>query len=125
MKDNQHEQLFTELTPAEGAVVEGGGNFREYLSFDDKFTTDPFQVSPGATIILDSNTDNLSDISNPTFSANIRNVNTGRTTPLKSVRVGSGITTTWTNVRGGTYVIDLKDSKDKNYVRGYIDVAYS
>jgi hypothetical protein len=24
MKDNQHEQLFTELTPAEAAVVEGG-----------------------------------------------------------------------------------------------------
>ncbi len=31
MKDNQHEQLFTELTSAEAAVIEGGAEFSGHL----------------------------------------------------------------------------------------------
>jgi hypothetical protein len=126
MKDNQHEQLFTELTPAEGAVVEGGKSFTADIILDDKFTTQQFQVSPGATIKLDSLTNNFEKpiSSNPNFSAIIRNVNTGRTTPPKTVNVGKD-TTTWTNLRGGTYAIDFRDSKDNIYVVGGIDVSYS
>ena len=125
MKDNQHEQLFTELTPAEAAVVEGGGSFTDYIQFDDKVTTQSFYVKPGGTINLISNTYNSSKTftQNPTFYAIIRNVDT-KATNKKEAYVGLD-TTTWTNVIGGNYVIDFRDLKDGNNVFGDVKVSYS
>jgi len=126
MKNNQHEQLFTELTPAEAAVVEGGGTFSKDVFFDDKDTTQRFYVRPGGSIILSSNTHNDyfgSATINTSFYAAIRNVNTGNKNE-KVVDVGND-TTTWTNVIGGTYVIDFRDRKDDIYVHGPITVSYS
>ena len=122
MKDNQHEQLLTELTPAEGAVVEGGKGFADDIFFDASETTRKFTVSAGGTIELFTNTTNYGG-SNPTFYAAIRNVNTGNKNE-KVVSVGND-TTTWTDVRGGTYVIDFRDSADDIYVAGPIGVHYS
>jgi nickel-dependent lactate racemase len=126
VKDNQHEQLFTELTPAEAAVVEGGGSFTDTVYFDEKQTTQRFSVRPGGSIILSSNTHNDyygSSTINPTFYAAIRNVNTGNKNE-KVVDVGAD-TTTWTNVIGGTYVIDFRDLNDEIYVHGPVTVSYS
>jgi len=126
VKDNQHEQLFTELTPAEAAVVEGGGSFSSSVNFDDKQTTRSFTVRPGGSIILSSDTHNDiygSVTTNTTFYAAIRNVNTGNKNE-KVVDVGAD-TTTWTNVVGGTYVIDFRDLKDNIFVHGPITVSYS
>ena len=125
VKDNQHEQLFTELTAAEAAVVEGGGSFTDYIQFDDKVTTQSFYVKPGGTINLISNTYNSSKTftQNPTFYAIIRNVDT-KATNKKEAYVGLD-TTTWTNVIGGNYVIDFRDLKDGNNVFGDVKVSYS
>ncbi len=125
MKNNQHEQLFTELTPAEAAVVEGGGSFYSIVDFDYTQSTKSFFVKPGGTINLISNTFNSSksDSQNPTFYAIIRNVDTGNTNK-KGAYVGLD-TTTWTDVRGGNYVIDFRDLKDGNYVYGDVKVSYS
>lgn len=125
VKDNQHEQLFTELTAAEAAVVEGGGSFYSDVDFDYKQSTRSFFVKPGGTINLISNTYNSSKTftQNPTFYATIRNVDTDATNQ-KDAYVGLD-TTTWTNVRGGNYVIDFRDLKDGNYVFGDVKVSYS
>jgi hypothetical protein len=125
MKNNQHEQLFTELTPAEGAVVEGGGSFYSTVDFDYTQRTQSFFVKPGGTINLISNTFNSpkSNSQNPTFYAAIKNVNTGNKNE-KVADVGLD-TTTWTNVRGGNYVIEFRDLKDGNYVYGDVKVSYS
>lgn len=55
MKDIQHEQLFTELTSAEAAAVEGAGRFTENVSFDSFDQTKVFNVRPGGRITLSSN----------------------------------------------------------------------
>ncbi|KYC41098.1 hypothetical protein WA1_23575 [Scytonema hofmannii PCC 7110] len=125
MKDNQYEQLFTELTPVEAAVVEGGKDFRGTLNFDEDQKTGRFKVSPNATIKLFTNTYNSGGRSsdNPDFYAAIRNVDTNNKNE-KLVSVGED-TTTWTNVRGGTYVIDFRDRADRIYVAGEIKVTYS
>jgi hypothetical protein len=123
MKDNQCEQLFTDLTPEAAAVVEGGGSFSSNINFDSYLSTRSFYVRPGGSIALLSRTKSSRD--NLFFNAAVRNVNTGNSTPPKSVRVGNGIITRWTGMRGGTYKIDLTDTKDNIYVSGRIGVGYS
>ncbi len=122
----QQEPLFTELTPEAAAVVEGGagiGSFGANVNFDTYLPTRSFSVRPGGDIALASYT--RSGANNPSFTAAVRNVNTGNVTkPAKSVRVGNGIITTWTGMRGGTYSIDLRDTKDNVYVVGRIGVGY-
>jgi hypothetical protein len=121
MKDNQHEQLFTELTSAEAAVVEGGNSFSRDVKFDSVYTTPEFKVRPGGTIKLISDT--KSAASNPNFAAIIRNVDTNNSNG-KIANVGKD-TTTWTDIRGGKYVIDFRDDKDNVFVTGKIKVDYT
>ncbi|MEC4819102.1 MAG: hypothetical protein SAK29_38390 [Scytonema sp. PMC 1069.18] len=121
MKENQHEQLFTELTSEAAAVIEGGGSFNSTIKFDTFLTSREFDVRPGGTIKLISNTTSAS--SNTSFAAIIRNVNTNNSNG-KIVSVGKD-TTTWTDIRGGTYVIDFRDDKDGVYVSGDIRVEYT
>ncbi len=121
----QQELLFTELTPDAAAVVEGGAgidSFGSTIKFDTSLSSRPFYVRPGGGITLVTST--KSSKNNRFFNAIIRNVNTGNTTPRKSVRVGNLITTQWNKIRGGTYRIDFKDTKDGIYVTGTIGVAY-
>jgi hypothetical protein len=118
MKDNQHEQLFTELTAAEAAAVEGGKGFTDNIRIDPYDVTKVFNVRPGGTIKLFSNTKSVP--SNPSFAAIIRNVDTNNSNG-KIASVGED-TTTWTNIRGGRYVIDFRDDK---LVTGNIKVDYT
>lgn len=119
----QHEPLFTELTPEAAASVGGSGSFGSDIKFDTYLPTRSFTVKAGGTIALASNT--TSGKNNRYFSAAVRNVKTGNSTPGKSVRVGNGIITTWTGMKGGTYKIDLRDTKDNIYVSGRIGVGYT
>ena len=121
----QQEPLFTELTPEAAAVVEGSGisSFGERVKFDWYRDTKSFTVKSGGSITLSSST--TSGKNNKFFSAAVRNVKTGNSTPGKSVRVGKGIFTRWTGMKGGTYKIDFRDTKDGVYVSGNIGVAYS
>jgi hypothetical protein len=121
MKDNQHKQLFTELTPEAAAAVEGGASFSENVNFDSYEKTRVFNVRPGGTIKLFSNT--KSAPSNKSFAAIIRNVNTNNSNG-KVASVGTD-TTTWTDIRGGRYVIDFRDDKDSVFVSGGIKVDYT
>ena len=127
MKNNQHEQLFTELTPEEAAVVEGGrANFTEHVSFDVTDQTRSFTVSPGGTIRLDT-----ANISNPSrsqfyFDASIYNLRTGNENK-KRVYYGQTADTVWTDVRGGNdkYVIKFYDDNDGYVARGNVTVVAS
>jgi hypothetical protein len=115
MKNNQHEQLFTELTAVEAAVVEGGrANFTEFVSFDATDQTRRFRVSPGGTITL-----NTANISNPSpfqryFEVTIYNTRTESETRRKKVFYGQTADTVWTGVRGGNdnYEIKFYDDRD-------------
>lgn len=125
MKDNQHEQLFTELTPAEAAVVEGGATFVSSVDFDDIETSLRFNVRAGGTITLRSSTKNSRSIRrNPEFGAVIINLASGNKSS-KVVKVGSNVTTKWTNVRGGDYVIEFRDTRDGVRVAGGITIVTS
>jgi hypothetical protein len=117
----QQEPLFTELTPEAAAVVEGGASFNSPVKFDNLLTSREFNVRPGGTIKLISDT--KSARSNPNFTARIRNVNTNNSNE-KEVSVGKD-TTTWTDIRGGKYVIDFRDDKDGVFVTGNIKVDYT
>ena len=118
MKDNQHQQLFTELTPEAAAVVEGGASFSENIRINPYDRTRIFNVRPGGTIKLFSNT--TSAPGNRNFGAIIRNVDTNNSNG-KLASVGRD-TTTWTDIRGGRYVIDFRDNK---LVTGNIRVDYT
>ena len=121
----QEEPLFVELTSEAADLVGGGAGLRSFgasVNFDTFLSTRSFIVRPGGGITLFSDT--KSGRNNPSFSAAVRNVKTGNKTPSKSVRVGNDIFTTWTRLRGGTYKIDFRDTKDNIYVSGVIGVAY-
>ena len=122
MKNNQHEQLLTELTPAEAAVFEGGKGFTESVDLSTSQTTRKFTVSAGATIELFTNTSQSGD-NFPFFDVDIRNVNTGNKV-TKGDYVGNN-TITWTDVRRGTYVIDLKNADTNTHINGSLGVSYS
>jgi len=124
MKNNQHEQLFTELTAVEAAVVEGGrANFTERVFFDDFHQTQSFTVSPGGTITL-----NTANLRNPQrsdfFWASIYNSRTGNEN-TKRVFYGRRPNTVWTDVRGGTdrYVIKFYDERDGYFASGNVKVV--
>lgn len=125
MNNTQHEQLFTDLTPTQAAVVEGGAvkTFGEAVDFDFFRSTRSFKVRPGGSITLASST--RSAPSNPSFDVAVRNVKTGKSTPAERVpnRINR-VSTGWTNMRGGTYKIDFVDTKDGINVTGGIAVTY-
>lgn len=130
MNDLQFEQLFTELTPTQAAVIGGAAQFRESVDFDFFRSTRSFKVRPSGTISLFTKTSSTDpDLSKISFNASVRNVKTGKRTPAEQIIIGflgSGvdIPTRWTNMRGGTYRIDFVDAKDGIRVRGNIDVVY-
>lgn len=125
MKDNQHEQLFTELTPEAASVVGGGATIGVDLNFDSFVTTkSSFTVSKGSKITLLTYTKNTGEKNpNSLFKATLRNLNTGATS-LKNVKVGEG-TATWTSGKGGTYKIDFTDTPDGTFVTGNGTISYS
>lgn len=125
METIQQEPLFTELTAEMAATVEGSGAFVEDISFSyaSPDRTNSFYVPPGGNIKLVSNT--ISGKNNPSFSVSVRNVDTGNSTPKKVARVGRGVHTDWTGMRGGRYQLRFTEATRGNYVSGTASVIYS
>jgi hypothetical protein len=125
METIQQEPLFTELTPEAAAIVEGGYKyFDENVDFDYYRSTKSFYVRPGKNVSVYTNVSSAS--SNPDFKVAVRNVNSGRSTPAKTVSIvkNKWVWTGWTNMRGGNYKIDFVDTKDGVNVKGAIRVFY-
>jgi hypothetical protein len=116
--NNLNKQLFTELTPTESAVIQGGADIETYVKFDDEFNTGNFNVSAGGSVQLASFTDSAS--SNPSFIASLQNLDTNQET-TKSVNVGTD-NAFWKDLKGGKYRIQLRDKKDGINVTGRIKV---
>lgn len=109
-----NEELFTELTPTESAVIQGGekeiyrGGVTEYINLP--------RVDSGSDLKLSTFTDTSN---NTGFLAELQNKNTGEKFK-KWVPTGNK-TTYWTGLTGGTtsYVIDFRDGqKDIRGTRG-------
>jgi hypothetical protein len=83
MKDNQHEQLFSELTPAEAAVVEGG--FRVVIDRIQAIRAGADPVGADDTYITVNGRKIWGEYSMTT--GQTRLVNRSRTTPGSSARV--------------------------------------
>ena len=123
------DDLFTELTPEAAEVFQGGGSLydsdvsfyygREYLNRSNG--TNIVAGSVGGTITL---TTNLSSSKNYNwFKATIVNTKTGAKN-TKNVRIGDGVKTTWTGVRGDSYQIYLTDN-NTDLISGSASVSFS
>lgn len=124
--DMMHQEpLFTELAPEAAAVVEGGLEYLdEKVNFDFYRPTLSFKVQSGTNIVLSSNVSSVA--SNKYFSARVTNVNTGRSTRTQLVPTDAGkVATIWTNMKAGTYRVELRDEKDRKKVKGEIRVVYN
>jgi len=121
MKDNQHEQLFTELTPAEAEIIEGGESFTSTVDFDTYLLSRPFSVPNGQDVFLGAN---VRGGDNGRYSARLLRVDTqpdqGRGT--RTLTVGSD-STIWRNQPGGRYRIAFRDRADGRFIRGSVRVA--
>jgi hypothetical protein len=119
--NNLNEDLFTELTPAESAVLEGGASFTDdNLAFDAYHQTKRFNVSSDATITLGSN---IKGEAGTHFFATVYNPDTGKSAGTKTVYFGEE-KTYWTNMKADDYIIQLTDEKDHKLAKGYVVVDY-
>ncbi len=124
MKDNQHEQLFTELTSAEAAAVEGGAYFNSTVAFDADLYSRTFYVKPGGNIFLSANTSNSrSTPANKLYSVSVYNTDTYQETSPKFLSVGND-SESWRGMRGGNYKLHFTDTADGNAVEGSVLVSY-
>jgi hypothetical protein len=125
--NNLNKQLFTDLTPEEASTIMGLGSFKtdfdlSRTSINDpsssSFTTQSFNIKPGRTISLATDTTSYDRYGTPTnsaiFDATIRNLATGNINK-KEVSAGDDLTQ-WTEVTGGQYVIDLTEWRLNSFI---------
>ncbi|MGL6338618.1 MAG: hypothetical protein ACRC80_05690 [Waterburya sp.] len=98
--NNLNKELFTELTLAESALIQGGAIFRDNI-FEEISTRDNtkvFKVSPGSDVKLSTFTDAYG--SNDGFYAELQNLTTGKNYGRFPVKIGND-TNIWTGLAGG------------------------
>lgn len=120
MKDNQQEQLFAELTPAEAAVVSGGDTRIDItLDFDFALDSRKFAVTEGdaeVTLSIGSLTSKGDD---GVFTAALKRVRSGgTTTTVAKSNFSSGSSTNFGRQAAGNYLIQFTDKKDNKRVVG-------
>ena len=121
MKDNQYEQLFTELTSAEAEILEGGVLvFQSSVSFDTSLLSRTFTVPNGHDVFLGANVRGGDD---GRYSAQLIRVDTqpDQNRQPRTLSVGAD-STIWRNQPGGTYRIAFRDRADGRVVGGLIGV---
>lgn len=121
MKDNQHEQLFTELTSAEAEIIEGGLKVIDSsVDFDSYLLSRTFSVPNGQDVFLGAN---VSGGDNSLYSAQLIRVDTqpDQNRETRTLTVGSD-STIWRNQPGGQYRIAFRDKADGRFIRGPIRV---
>jgi hypothetical protein len=120
MKDNQHEQLFTELIPAEAEIIKGGTKvISSSVDFDSYLLSRPFRVPNGQDVYLGANVWG----GDGRYTAQLLRVDTqpDQNKGTRTLTVGSD-STIWRNQPGGTYRIAFRDQADGRFVRGPIRV---
>jgi hypothetical protein len=124
LTNSLNEQLLTELTPKEAAVIEGGAYFNSTVNFDSYLPSRTFNVKPGGNIFLYASTKNdPSSANNSIYSVRVFNTKTGASTKKKYLKVG-GDSESWRGMRGGSYKLIFEDDKDSVFVKGPISVSY-
>lgn len=120
MKDNQHEQLFTELTAAEAEIIKGGELvFSSSVDFDSYLLSRPFNVRNGQDVYLGANVSG----GDGQYTAQLLRVDTqpDQNKGTRTLTNGQD-NTTWRNQPGGTYRIAFRDKADGKFIRGPIRV---
>jgi hypothetical protein len=108
--NNLNKQLFTELTPTESAVIQGGAEeFRGYIAGKET-TTPTFNVDAGSDLKLSSFTSYIGEY-NSGFYAELQNKTSGEEYK-KWVSIGNQ-TTFWTGLTGGSndYKMQFRDGQ--------------
>ena len=118
MKDFQHEQLFTELTPAEAAVIDGGAKlFDSTAKFDQALDSRVFN-SPAGDIKL--NLTKVRESGNGRFNVGLVQVFPFQDRPKgrREVRpvAGLGDEAIWRNQPAGNYKLLFRDERDNKFV---------
>ena len=116
LTNNHNEQLFTELTSEEAAVVEGGRRaLKSSANFDYQVTTSPFTVHKGEDVKFHSNFKPYGSIPHKgNFSAQLSRIRPGwdKRYSKQPVKIGKkGIDARWNNLPAGRYHITLSDKR--------------
>jgi hypothetical protein len=124
MKEFQNEQLFTELTPVEAAVIQGGDSvIRTSLNFDYKLDSRLFavtQADPRVSLRIGSLTSGGDD---GVFTANLKRRTVLGTTTVGKVNVSSGSNVNFGSQKPGNYLIQFTDKRDGKRVVGPITIG--
>jgi hypothetical protein len=117
MKDNQHEQLFTELTSAEAAVIEGGAEFfGSSVRFDQSLDSRVFDAPAGNFRLRLTN---VRDRGDGSFNVGLVQVKTFYDEPKgrRAVATRNGSSTDrWDNQPAGRYKLLFRDQRDNRFV---------
>ena len=121
MKDNQHEQLFTELTAAEAEIIKGGELvFSSSVDFDSYLLSRPFNVPNGQDVYLGANVSGGDD---GRYSAQLLRVDTQPDQNRQPITLTVGSDRAiWRNQPGGQYRIAFRDRADGLFIRGSVRV---
>jgi hypothetical protein len=120
MKDNQHEQLFTELTSEEAEIIEGGVQVIDSsVDFDAYLPSRTFRVPNGKDVFLGANVRG----GDGRYTAQLLRVDTqpDQSKGTRTLTVGSD-SAIWRNQPGGIYRIVFRDQADGRFVRGPVRV---
>lgn len=124
MKDFQHEQLFTELTPAEAAIIEGGLSvINSTIDFDFSLRSRNFAVTktdPGVALAIGRLTKGGDD---GRFVATLKKDVFGPDPTISSATVFSNSSVSFGKQAEGNYYIQFTDKKDGKNVTGPIAIA--
>jgi hypothetical protein len=123
--NNLNKQLFTELTPTESAVIQGGAvDYYNNVAFNTVYDTSEFKVSAGGDVKLSSYLEG-SPYYNSGFIAELQNQDGQKAT--RSVSIDNQ-TVDWNNLKGGRYTIQLRDADESPYPNnlvGRLEVRYN
>lgn len=120
MKDNQHEQLFTELTSAEAEIIEGGRlAFMSNVSFNFSQFSQTFTVPNGDDVLLGAHVSGGDDGRYVAYLINVDKPYDFRYSAALNVGADSTI---WRNLPGGTYLIGFRDNFNSKVYSGFMGV---
>ena len=128
MKDNQHEQLFTELTAAEAAVVEGGTLlFDTTVNFDTLLYSRPFKNNVGSKIETDLITrgTGATNPSNKTYDITLQRLTGGKYQDIKhnTTLIDGAANIVWSGLNPGDNLrLRFNDQEDGKKITGSLKV---
>lgn len=129
MKDNQHEQLFTELTTEEAAVVEGGNLvLNTSINFDTLLYSTPFRNNVGTKIetSLVTQATGAANPSNTKYTIGLQRLTGGIWNTIvqyTQTPINGAINLVWSNLNAGDYLrLRFSDENDGKKITGSLKV---